>query len=100
MEKNYIDFDQQTKTYTAKYDWGDRRTLSGAIVTVIADIKDVSPLDLEPLHGSVDPDALNQILTPTPEGDDRTSGHVSFVFESHHITVYGDGEVAISDISE
>lgn len=100
MEKNYTDGNQQTETYTAKYDWGDRRTLSGAIVTLIADIKDVSPLDLEPLHRSVDPDALNQILAPMPGGDDRRSGHVSFVFESHHITVYGDGEIAIADVSE
>ncbi|MGM0372001.1 MAG: HalOD1 output domain-containing protein [Halobacteriota archaeon] len=65
-----------------------------AVIGTLAEVMDVDPLDLEPLHSTVDPDALNAIIS-TPPGMEGTV-HVTFTHEDHAITVYSDGEITIT----
>lgn len=69
------------------------------VVTVVADVLDVDPLDVAPLYNAVDTDALNNILQSGSPGDDALE--VSFTFSSCNVTISSDGhvEVAPTDVA-
>lgn len=40
-----------------------------------------------PLANHLDPDALDALFEPRPEGPPRSGGHVSFVYAGYRVTV-------------
>jgi hypothetical protein len=92
MDNPTHDTDHSPETHTIQLDWSTEETPSHAVVSLVADAKDVRPIDLTPLHETVDPDALDRLFAPTTGGS-RTDGYIAFVFEGYHVTVHGDGEV-------
>lgn len=44
------------------YEPGPHETATEAVITAVAEATDRSPLDMDPLVGVVDPDALNTVL--------------------------------------
>ena len=62
---------------------------STAVVEIVAALAGKRPEQLEPLYGSVDPDALDALVRRA-DGDAAYGGPViSFTFGGHEITVYG-----------
>lgn len=60
------------------------------VVREIADGKDADPLDLGRLSETVDPDALNDLVTRSPG-----AVRIEFEYERHRVTVRGDGQVHV-----
>ena len=66
-----------------------------AVVSVVADVTDNGPLELEPLYNSIDPDALDGLFQMSRAGPSRTGGQVSFTFEGCDVVVHGDRQVVV-----
>jgi len=65
-----------------------------AVVATLAEVMDVEPFELDPLHSTVDPDALDALVRVRTGTDGDI--HVTFTHEDHTITVYSYGVVTIS----
>ena len=76
-------------------------SLSQAIVEAVAeregvDVTDVEPPTYEPLYTVVDPEALDQLFSPTL-GADRCLGSVTLQYAGYVVTVDSDGAVELSE---
>lgn len=60
------------------------------ILYEVADRKGVDPIDLPVLSEHIDPDALEAIL------ESASDVRVTFQYDTHRITVRGDGDVEIT----
>lgn len=69
--------------------------ISDVVVTAVADAKGVDPLDVEPLHSVVDPDALDRMFQPRV-GAPPSSLEVTFELDGCAVEVRADGEVAVT----
>lgn len=77
-----------------------REEVSVTIVDVIAEIRDQPLTELVPrIDGAVDPDALDRIVRPLPDGTPRT-GVVTFSVSDCLVRLHGDGLLRIYDSSE
>lgn len=92
FELESVTYQQDSETYRFEYDQ-DTTPASMAVVTALADVVDASPTEREPLHDTVDTDALDAVVRvrhPT-NGD----VHVTFSFEGYAITVHSYGIVEV-----
>jgi hypothetical protein len=68
------------------------------IVTGVAALEGIDPMELPPLFDAIDPDALDAIFAATGSGGPR-SGRVGFTYADHRVTVefddVGDAVVTI-----
>ncbi|QLG62453.1 HalOD1 output domain-containing protein [Halorarum salinum] len=71
------------------------RPVTVTVVSAVATALDESPLSLPPLYGSVDVDALEEIVA-----GQRESGRVRFTYCEHLVSVGGDGVVRVFDGAE
>jgi hypothetical protein len=69
-------------------DWSEHGTPSTTVVTAVAAARDVAAVDLPPLNDTVDPDALDRLVT---DGDAR----VSFEYAQASVFVQSDGAVEV-----
>lgn len=85
-------------TVRSRYDWATVAPATAVVETVLQ-ATGVETSSLEPLHDTLDPDALNTIIRdPGPvRGPPETS--VSFVFAGRRVTVYRSGEVVVEPIT-
>lgn len=67
----------------------------GTIVDALADAADVSPMELDPIYDSIDPDALSRLLN----GADADLS-VTFTHGQHGVQVYDDGTVIVRDAED
>ncbi|THE65921.1 hypothetical protein D8Y22_05205 [Salinadaptatus halalkaliphilus] len=68
-------------------------TVCERIVTAVAELEDVDPVELPPLFDVVDPDALSTIFRSTTTSGPRT-GQVSFPYAGYDISIeFGDETV-------
>lgn len=65
-----------------------------AVVHGVATVLETDPDALDPLARTVDPDALNRLVTSWMERDDGTAS-VTFGYCGCSVTVYGSGEILI-----
>lgn len=86
--------------YRSVHDRMSGELLSSTVSNTIAGVEDAVPEDLPPLYESIDPDALDELFSPTANGGRRADGHVSFPFEDYHVTIHTHGEIAVVSISE
>lgn len=93
--REVMERDSQSGAYHLRYDWRDSEPLSTLIVTALADITGDSPTDLEPLYDRIDPDALDRLFSPNPDGSLGAAGPVTFTFHGHEVTVERHGHVVI-----
>jgi len=63
---------------------------SEAVVAAVAAQEDIDPMELPPLYGAVDPDALDALFA-----DDRP-GRVSFQYAGYEVTVRGRDQVTVT----
>ena len=72
----------------------DKVDPSMAVIATLAEVMDADPVDLDPLHSTVEPDALDALVRVR----DGTTGdiHISFTHEDHAITVFSYGVITIT----
>ncbi|UTF55321.1 HalOD1 output domain-containing protein [Natronosalvus rutilus] len=86
-------FHPESETYRAEYDQTSV-SASMAVVAVLSEVMDVDPVELEPLHASVNTGALDNLARVR----DGTGEGVSITFRvaTYAITVSNDGTVALT----
>lgn len=78
--------------YRALYNH-DETDPSTAVVSTVAEAADTDPIDMEPLHSTVDIDALDALMSPQRAADgDR---HLSFRYHDHDVTVSSYGVIRV-----
>lgn len=77
---------------------GEAGTIVDAVVAAIADELGADPMELDPLHESVDPDALESIFRDTSSAT-RDGGTVTFESNGCAVTVGADGTVTVRSFS-
>ena len=71
--------------------------LTYEIVTTVADVRGVDPMNLEErLFEVVDPDALWQLSANRPDGTSRRGGQVTFTLAGCEVTVDGERQVTVA----
>lgn len=95
-----VEHDAEEGTYRATYDWADSEPLRIFVARVVATAADVSPTELDALYRSVNPDALEEVFEPLPDGTLRTGGGLWFTVGDYEVVVHGDGEVVVSPPTE
>lgn len=82
----------------ATHEWATPGELTDTVVHAVARAAGVEPIDLEPLNESIDPDALNAIFHPRPDGTERSSDcRLRFTTNGYHVVVSGDGTVRVTE---
>lgn len=67
---------------------------SDAVVTTVANVRGEDPTVLDPLHDSIDPDALDALFAGR-EPDSRD--YVEFAYAGYDVTVSGDGRIVVAE---
>lgn len=70
-------------------------SVAADVVSKIAEREGIEPTELRPLHGVVDPDALNAIFAARAPGVARAGGRVTFPYCGYVVQVHGDGRVHV-----
>lgn len=79
-------------------DDGDERSPSERVVDAVAEREGRSPTQLSrPLNAVLDPEALDALFEPQPNGDPRGEGRVEFEYYGYSVTVDVDGTVTVED---
>lgn len=92
IELESMAYHRESGTYRAQFDTAGA-SASMAIIALLAAVLDEDPLELDPLHHSIDTGALDDIVHVR----DTTDGDISVTFPvaGHEVTVYSYGTVAI-----
>lgn len=77
-----------------EHDWGGSGRPSTAVVEAVAAVTDRKPTDLPPLHGYVDGDALDALVTRAADGA-GDGVRVSFAFDGVEVTVDSDDGITV-----
>jgi hypothetical protein len=80
--------------HESHHDWR-RDSASEAVVRAVATAENCGACDLPPLHGSIDPDALNALFSHGSAGSTDIS--VEFPYDGWHVRVAADGSVTVHD---
>ncbi|GAB3041225.1 HalOD1 output domain-containing protein [Natronobiforma cellulositropha] len=82
--------------YRACHDPNGTANLSTTVSHALADCLGIDVTESTAfLHDNVDPDALDTLFQPRPNGTPRTGGMLSFFVHDYFVTVYSDGEILI-----
>lgn len=93
-----VEYDPERDTYHATYDWTGEEPLRIFVARLVAEVADVSPTDLDALYRSINPEALDEVFEPLPDGSPRPGGGVWFTLDDYRVTVHGDGTVEVSPL--
>ncbi|QCC53007.1 HalOD1 output domain-containing protein [Natronorubrum bangense] len=85
-----------TDHYVVQHDRLDDQPLSVAIVDAVATFCDEEITELEPLHYTINTDALERLFEPRAEGV-RSDGSVVFEYNGCLVTVDADGEIRVEE---
>ena len=88
-----VEHAQESGTVRTQFDQ-EKTPASMAVVATLADVMDTDPVELDPLHSTVDTDALNALVR-VRNGTNRDI-HVTFTHEGHAITVHSYGVITIT----
>ena len=83
--------------YSAHYDRLGDESLSVAIADAVATFLNEDAIGLEPLHYSINADALERLFEPRANGF-RSNGSVSFEYCECLVTVTADGEIHVESV--
>lgn len=65
------------------------------VVQALATAADASPLELDPLYNTLDPEALDTLFSPSPSGD-RSGEYIVFEYEGYEVTFFSEGRVTVA----
>lgn len=84
-----VRYDSSQELYVADFDWSGEDTPSVAVIETMAEVAGCDTTALGPLNDTVDPDALDSVLTS------RQSVTVELAHEHFEITANSDGRVTV-----
>ncbi|RBI59546.1 hypothetical protein DMJ13_22790 [halophilic archaeon] len=73
-------------------------TITNKITKTVAEAADCPIHELPPLYEVIDPDALANLFAPTFEGEERTTGQVTFTYFGYKVTVKSTGNITTNPI--
>ncbi|WP_440763751.1 HalOD1 output domain-containing protein [Natronorubrum sp. DTA7] len=88
-----VEYFQESGTVRTQFDQ-KKTPASIAIIATLADIMDTDPVELDPLHSTVDSDELEALVRVRNGTNGDT--HVTFTHEGHAITVHSYGAITIT----
>ena len=77
-----------------RYERDDDEPLTVAVAEAVATYRGVDVIDLEPLHGAIDTDALERLFD-SRAGDGRTTGTVAFEYGDCFVTITASGTIRV-----
>lgn len=87
---------QPQQAYTVQHDFEGAATVTETVVHALSDVTGMDVTDADfALVDYVDPDSLNRLFAPKPDGTPRVNGHVSFTVMGYQTTIYATGQVSI-----
>ncbi|MFC6826638.1 HalOD1 output domain-containing protein [Halopelagius fulvigenes] len=89
-----LTYHDATATYRMEYDLSADAPQE-VVVRAVAALEGCSPLDLEPLHAAIDPDALDRLFAPTNVGRHLGDGTVTFGYQGYEVTLHSYGVIAL-----
>lgn len=69
------------------------------MVSAVADATGTKPLVLPPLYEAIDPDTLDSLFRPTPEGG-GVPDQITFTYSVYAVAVHGDGTAVVDETSQ
>ena len=88
-----VEYSQEFGTVRTHFDQ-EKTPASMAVIATLADLLETDPVELDPLHSTIDPDELDALVRVRYGTDGDT--HVTFTHEGHGITVHSYGVITIS----
>lgn len=85
-----VEYDSETDTYRASCD--STGSMSLAIISTLAAVSGTDPRESEPLYATVDPDALDSLVSTA--GDDI---RIAFEHAGYHVVVDGTREITVAE---
>lgn len=70
-----------------EYEIGSTESVSIAVVCAVGAVDGRDPCSLPPLSRVLDPDALNALFAPQPDGEPRTGGRLSFTYSGCRVSL-------------
>ena len=97
VEVEAVEYFQESRTVRTQFDQA-KTPASIAVIATLADIMDTDPAALNPLHSTVDPEALDTLV----QGRNNTNGdiHITFTHEGYEIRVHSYGVISIKSADE
>ncbi|RQG86161.1 hypothetical protein EA462_16960 [Natrarchaeobius halalkaliphilus] len=83
--------------YSVQYDRLDDEPLSVAVADAVATVCNVDITDLDPLHYSINADALERLFEPRSDGL-RSNGSVAFEYNDCMVTVTASGDIQVDQL--
>jgi CheY-like chemotaxis protein len=80
-------------TEVGTFDWAETPCVSITVIEALADRTDLDPITCAPLNDTVDPDALDALVTSAAGDEDGTEMVVRFRFDEYVVRVSSDGTV-------
>lgn len=88
---------RQPTTYYVNHRFGGPAELSTTLVHALSNLAGVDVTETEStLFDHVDPDALNALFEPKPDGTPRTDASLGFTMWGYQVTVTGSGQITIT----
>jgi hypothetical protein len=81
------------------FDIEENEAVSMAVVRAVSAVEDIDPCSTPPLADEIDPDALDALFEPGPDGAPRNGGRISFVFASYRVTVDNGEYLTVRSLS-
>lgn len=73
-------------------------TVSDVVIEAVASKAGEDPLSIDPLHSTLDPDALDAIFGSKLHGAPRNTGiSVTFSYYGYEVTVWSDGQILVAE---
>ena len=88
-----VEYSQESGAVRTQFDQ-EKTPASIAVIATLADLMGTDPVELDPLHSTVDFDELDALVR-VRNGTDGDS-HVTFTHEGHAITVHSYGVITIT----
>jgi hypothetical protein len=77
-------------TDTTAYRATDDEQSSESVIEAVSEVTGTDPAEMDPLYDVVDPDALNELFSPSADRDQQSPlDYVQFHFEGCTVTVRG-----------
>lgn len=83
-----------------EYELDADERLSTAVVRAVSAVEDRKPLDLPPLAGVLDPDALDMLFGINGIGKPKSGGRISFIYSQTRVTIENGEYLSIQPIYE